>query len=318
VKMRLLLVVAISASIHAYPSGFGLDNMGGGFGLDNMGGGFDPMSTLYNTQYAGGFPGYNPFGYGYGYGYGFPNPYGQQPQQQAQPPAARKNFMWLCLEDIFPQSVSVQSGVPPQAAAALSSYATHAYVLHGPTVQESTAWQFSLDAGQDFWMRVLGEARRMDMNNLVSWGETIASRVEGSAKVASSPGKPVWLQSKKCYRSKEEITCSSAQLQQFTAQYKAEHSKFNLLSNNCAMYACSALKYCENQNSGCDSAACSHQLMYNPMEQKDPQCATQEEAHGAQPAAAAQPFDYNVWPQFIEFMPMHDPEIMAKMKAANL
>ena len=71
--------------------------------------------------------------------------------------------------DIFPETVSMQAGVPLKAAQLLSSYATHAYVLLGPTLQESVAWQFSLDEGQEYWMNVLNTARVMDTEKFVSW-----------------------------------------------------------------------------------------------------------------------------------------------------
>lgn len=285
--------------------------------------------ALWNTQFGGyggyggnsGFGGYGWGGYGgyggYGYGSGVvpvANPYAAYANQPAQA-APRKNFMWVCLEDIFPQSVSLQAGLPPKAANLLSRYMTHAYVLHGPSAQESVAWQLSLDTGQEFWMKLLNEAKSMDTENVISWGEAMAAKVDGKTKVSSTDGSHVFIQSKKCFRTKEEVTCDSQQLRSFASTYHAAHPNFNLLSDNCAMFACSALQHC-SKDATCQSNSCAHEIMYQPMENKSPMCSTQEEKHNTGGMGALiTGLDAGSWPQLKEFMPMHDPEVMLKMKA---
>lgn len=284
---------------------------------------------LLNTQYggygAGGYGGgWGGYGYGGGYGgwggYGYGsdslavnNPYG--PYMNQPQPAARKNFMWVCLEDIFPQSVSLQAGVPPKAANLLSRYMTHAYVLHGPTIQESVAWQLSLDTGQEFWMKLLNEAKAMDTENVVSWGEAMAAKVEGNTKVSSTQGSHVFMQSKKCFRTREDVNCNSQELKSFSATYFAAHPHFNLLKDNCAMFACSALQHC-SKDASCQSDTCAHEIMYQPMESKSPLCSTQEEKRATDPFSNyMNGVDAGSWPQLKEFMPMHDPEVLVKLKA---
>lgn len=247
----------------------------------------------------------NPFGFGY---YGYQTPYAQSVA------APRPNFMWLCLEDIFPQAVSLQAGLPPKAAQALSTYATHAYVMIGPSLQESVAWQFSLDEGQEYWMRVLDTARGMDPDNIVKWGENTAARVEGRAKVSSASGPFVFQHSEKCFRTSHPVKCAHQDLQSFTASYVAQHSRFNLLQNNCAMYACSALQTCGADP--CDVGQCSKKIMYEPMQGKNPDCALAPEAKGVanifgMPGQAMA--DSSA--MLREMMPMHDPEVLVKVRA---
>lgn len=195
--------------------------------------------------------------------------------------------MWVCLEDIFPVNIQQQAGLDSRIGAMLSAYVVHAYVLHGPALDYSMAWQLSLKEGQEQWSKVLMEAQKSQLpatathEEIVEWGKGLASRVEGMTSITTAPGIMIRSQSKRCFRTSHPVGCTDLDVQSFSQQYFASHQKFNLLTNNCVMYACALVDHCSKKSvsynssrSTCDLDTCQHELMYNPISEKDPKCHT--------------------------------------------
>eukprot|EP00299_Pterocystis_sp_00344_P009240 c3820_g1_i1.p1 GENE.c3820_g1_i1~~c3820_g1_i1.p1 ORF type:complete len:338 (-),score=70.07 c3820_g1_i1:16-1029(-) len=323
--MRQTVVLAILIGcVHAYPMMNPLNN---------------PYANIFNPYGAyGGLPGYggfgqlppsSPFGFGYGYGNygGYYNPYSgmgnapaeQQQQQVVQQPAVRQNYMWLCLEDIFPESLSTQAGLNAKQAELLSNYITHAYVLLGPSVDEAVAWQMTLDEGQQFWAKFLVEAKSLDTEHPTQWGEQKAATVQGRAKISTAGGRFVFSHSERCFRTKQPVKCSSNDVQSFSNSYLQTHDRFNLLSNNCVMYSCNLLKHCVADANLCDTSSCTHELMYNSMQAKNPSCDTQvvdtPVANQMMASPFTIPYGMNEQQSLEEFMPMHAPKATEQIHA---
>eukprot|EP00298_Acanthocystis_sp_HF-20_P017052 c21657_g1_i1.p1 GENE.c21657_g1_i1~~c21657_g1_i1.p1 ORF type:complete len:373 (+),score=159.24 c21657_g1_i1:49-1119(+) len=277
-----------------YGGGYG--GFGGGFGGGYPGG--------FGGGYGGGYGGFgNGFGSGFGSAFGFP--------AQTQPQPVKTNYLWLCLEDIFPADVRAQVGLPDQIGKILSSYATHAYVLHGTTPENSLAWQMTLEKGQDFWTKLLIESKSMDINNYVEWGKKKAASIEGRAKISSAPGGFVYSHSTKCFKSSSPSVCSDYDIQKFSDEYYQRTPVFNLLTNNCASYACKLLEKC-SASASC-SGSCVDSLTFQPMNDKNPGCGTSSvpiqqqysNLFGSFPFANSQTFEEDDVSK--EFMPMHVP-----------
>jgi hypothetical protein len=191
-------------------------------------------------------------------------------------------------------------------------------------VDSATAWQMSLDEGQEYWTKVLVDARQMDVNAPIEWGKRKASEVQGHAKISTAPGGFVYQNSARCFRSAQPTQCSSSDVRTFSDHYYATHSTFNLLTNNCAMYACNMLEYCSGDGGKKCADGCVSSLMYSPMEGKTPGCGTNnvKELNTASNVPFSGGFSFGRSPFGVEqaeddptlqyqklFMPMTDPTI---------
>lgn len=209
---------------------------------------------------------------------GQPMPYpGQAPPvafgAMGAAPAPQENYMWLCLENIYPQDMLQQAGVKPQVATILSSYATHAYVLHGTTPQTSVGWQMSLNEGQAYWSKVLVDVNGMDMDRPIEWLAEYSSHIIGTTKISSAPGSYVYSHSEKCFRSKTPSTCTADEVSQFSSRWAKDHAVFKLREDNCVTYACNLLASCSGApQDKCDLSACAKTLAESPMKEKESHC----------------------------------------------
>lgn len=200
--------------------------------------------------------------------------------------------MWLCLKEIFPEQLLAQAGVPAAIRGFVATYATHAYVLHGRTPSDSLAYQMTLDEGKEKWQEVLVRLRTADTQDVVAWGKKLTGSIEGKTKVDFIEGRDVYANSMKCFRSDWESTCEDhAQIQGFLESYRQAHPRFNLETDNCVMFACALLNFCQGKGAcvmGDGVGSCQERLMWHEMKEKAPGCGmtleSQEEMRNNAPA----------------------------------
>ena len=162
------------------------------------------------------------------------------------------NRVWLCKRPVYPVSLLTQFGIPIDVAEEVNARGYHAYVLHGPRPDDSLAYQFTSTNGWELWNKVLGILKdhgaggmeSLSKEDVAEWGKTVAAEIMGPAETSSSPGVKVFTSASQCWGSELPSQCSQAQMEEATTAYAARRPEFNLLSNNCARFACSMLALC--------------------------------------------------------------------------
>ena len=162
------------------------------------------------------------------------------------------NRVWLCKRPVYPVSLLTQFGIPIDVAEEVNARGYHAYVLHGPRPDDSLAYQFTSTNGWELWNKVLsilkdkgaGGMETLSKEDVAEWGKTVAAEIMGPAETSASPGVKVFTSASQCWGSELPSQCSQTQMEEATTAYAARRPEFNLLSNNCARFACSMLALC--------------------------------------------------------------------------
>ena len=162
------------------------------------------------------------------------------------------NRVWLCKRPVYPVSLLTQFGIPVDVAEEVNARGYHAYVLHGPRPDDSLAYQFTSTNGWELWNKVLsilkdkgaGGMETLNKEDVAEWGKTVAAEIMGPAETSASPGVKVFTSASQCWGSELPSQCSQTQMEEATTAYAAKRPEFNLLSNNCARFACSMLALC--------------------------------------------------------------------------
>jgi len=162
------------------------------------------------------------------------------------------NRVWLCKRPVYPVSLLTQFGIPVDVAEEVNARGYHAYVLHGPRPDDSLAYQFTSTNGWELWNKVLsilkdkgaGGMETLNKEDVAEWGKTVAAEIMGPAETSASPGVKVFTSASQCWGSELPSQCSQTQMEEATTAYAARRPEFNLLSNNCARFACSMLALC--------------------------------------------------------------------------
>jgi hypothetical protein len=85
---------------------------------------------------------------------------------------------------------------------------------------------------------------QLNKDDVAEWGKTVASEIAGPAETSASPGVKVFTTASQCWGSELPSRCSPQQMEEATRAYAARRPEFNLLTNNCARFACSMLALC--------------------------------------------------------------------------
>jgi len=191
------------------------------------------------------------------------------------------NYMWLCLRDIYPVEDTVELGLSPQLATQLSDIGMHAYVLLGPDVHSSVAFQVTLTDGETQWIKLLKNVKEnANLTHPTDWAKIAASRVEGKASSSMTPGFDEYDKCRQCFRFPDPVTCTVPNLQDFMKQYNKNNPVFNMATRNCCYFACSVLAHCmpSKYHSDCDFHECVDGLVFTPFADKHPTCGMVPEA----------------------------------------
>lgn len=160
--------------------------------------------------------------------------------------------VWLCKRPVYPVALLTQYGIPVDVAEEVNARGYHAYVLHGTSPHTSLAYQFTSTNGWELWNKVLGILKEkgaggmdeLKKEDIAEWGKTMAAEIAGPAETSSAPGLKIFTTATQCWGSELGSRCTKEQMDEATKAYAARRPEFNLLSNNCARFACAMLAAC--------------------------------------------------------------------------
>ena len=173
-----------------------------------------------------------------------------QPAGPVASPGGEK--VWLCKRPVYPVALLTQYGIPVDVAEEVNARGYHAYVLHGTSPHTSLAYQFTSTNGWELWNKVLGILKekgsggmeQLAKEDIAEWGKTMAAEIGGPAETSSAPGLKIFTTATQCWGSELGSRCTQQQMDEATKAYAARRPEFNLLSNNCARFACAMLAAC--------------------------------------------------------------------------
>ena len=160
--------------------------------------------------------------------------------------------VWLCKRPVYPVALLMQYGIPREVAEEVNARGYHAYVLHGTSPHTSLAYQFTSTNGWELWNKVLGILKEKGAGgmevfrkeDIAEWGKSMAAEIAGPAETSSAPGLKIFTTATQCWGSELGSRCTKEQMDEAAEAYAARRPNFNLLSNNCARFACAMLAAC--------------------------------------------------------------------------